>query len=71
MCRFLKNRTRIGQKIQYADFKANSGGCRSENIMFRFFEQTHAICGQKFEYADFWAKLGMFLVEFLPKVEFG
>ena len=30
MCRFLENRARIGQKIQYADFKANSGGFRSE-----------------------------------------
>ena len=25
-----KNRARIGQKIRYADFKANSGGFRSE-----------------------------------------
>ena len=47
------------------------GGFRSENKMFRFFEQTHAIFGQKFEYADFWAKLGFFSVKFLPKVEFG
>ena len=34
---FWKNRARIGHKIQYADFKANSGGFRSENKMFRFF----------------------------------
>ena len=34
---FWKNRARIGQKIQCAEFKANSGGFRSENKMFRLF----------------------------------
>ena len=64
---FWKNRVRIGQKIQCADFKANSGGFRSENKMFRFLEQTHASFGQKFEYADFWAKSGDFFGEIYAK----
>ena len=64
---FWKKRARIGHKIQYADFKANSGGFRSENKMLRFFAQTRAIFGQKFEYADFGAKLGIFL----SRVQFG
>ena len=34
---FWKNRARIGQKIQYADFKANSGGFRSENKNVKVF----------------------------------
>ena len=68
---FWKNRARIGQKIQKTDFKANSGGFRSETKMFRFFAQTRAIFGQKFECADFGTKLGIFLVKFLRKVEFG
>ena len=71
MCRFLENRARIGQEIQYADFKANSGGFRSENKMLKVFAQTRAIFGQKLEYADFGAKLGIFLVKFLPRAEFG
>ena len=53
MAGFWKNRARIGQKIQYADFKANSGGFRSEIKCLGFFSQTRAIFGQKFEYADF------------------
>ena len=52
-------------------YKANSGGFRSEHKMLRFFAQTRAIFGQKLEYADFGAKLGIFLVKFLPRVEFG
>ena len=67
MCRFLENRARIGQKIQYADFKANSGGFQSESKMFRFFEQTHATFGQKFESAEFWAKLDFFFGELSAK----
>ena len=68
---FWKNRARIGQKIQYTDFKANSGGSRSETKMFRFFAQTHSIFGQEFECADFGTKLGIFSVKFLRRVEFG
>ena len=68
---FWKNRARTGQKIQSADVRANSGGFRSDNNMLRFFEQSCAVFGQQCEYADFWAKLGIFLVKFLPKVEFG
>ena len=56
---FWKNRARIGQKIQYADFKANSGGFRSENKMLTFFEQTHA-----------WLPLFLFLSDTLSSLCF-
>ena len=44
---------------------------QKDKMLRFFFAQARAIFGQKFEYADFGAKLGIFLVKFLPRVEFG